>query len=185
MPGAPRLSAVTVDASDWRDVAQDVTTSGGRLLALWGTGDEFWDVDGTTGSLVRVTPLEHLEVSHAASEQTLRGYTPFVHEDDLAHFRATLQSLAKGEDESLDVVSREHRRNPSVLRHTASELRCARPDHLEPRASAHDRRGEIVQDTMCRQQGPSVRVLDRGSCAERVGARRIGERIGERSFHGR
>jgi ligand-binding sensor domain-containing protein/signal transduction histidine kinase len=75
-------------------------------LALWGTGDEFWDVDVTTGSLVRVNPLEHLEVSHAASEQTLRGYTPFVHEDDLAHFRATLQSLAKGEDESLDVVYR-------------------------------------------------------------------------------
>ncbi len=41
MPGAPGLRAIDVDASRWRDVAQDVAASGGRLLALWGgrTGD--------------------------------------------------------------------------------------------------------------------------------------------------
>jgi Ni,Fe-hydrogenase III large subunit/Ni,Fe-hydrogenase III component G len=38
MAGAPGLSTVTVEASDWRDAAQDVAVSGGRLLALWGTG---------------------------------------------------------------------------------------------------------------------------------------------------
>jgi Ni,Fe-hydrogenase III large subunit/Ni,Fe-hydrogenase III component G len=38
MAGAPGLSVVTVAASDWREVAQDVAATGGRLLALWGTG---------------------------------------------------------------------------------------------------------------------------------------------------
>jgi len=37
MPGAPGLRAIEVDVSAWRDVAQDVAASGGRLLSLWGT----------------------------------------------------------------------------------------------------------------------------------------------------
>jgi len=36
IPGAPGLRQVEVDASNWRDIAQDVAASGGRLLALWG-----------------------------------------------------------------------------------------------------------------------------------------------------
>jgi len=36
MPGAPGLRQIDVDASRWRDIAQDVAASGGRLLALWG-----------------------------------------------------------------------------------------------------------------------------------------------------
>jgi Ni,Fe-hydrogenase III large subunit/Ni,Fe-hydrogenase III component G len=41
MPGAQGLQTIEVDASAWRDIAQDVAASGGRLLALWGgrTGD--------------------------------------------------------------------------------------------------------------------------------------------------
>jgi Ni,Fe-hydrogenase III large subunit/Ni,Fe-hydrogenase III component G len=34
--GAPRASALEVDAQAWRNVAQDVAAGGGRLLALWG-----------------------------------------------------------------------------------------------------------------------------------------------------
>lgn len=41
MPGAPGLRTIDVAASAWRDVAQDVAASGGRLLALWGgRGDD-------------------------------------------------------------------------------------------------------------------------------------------------
>jgi Ni,Fe-hydrogenase III large subunit/Ni,Fe-hydrogenase III component G len=41
MPGAPGLRTIDVAASAWRDVAQDVAASGGRLLALWGgSGDD-------------------------------------------------------------------------------------------------------------------------------------------------
>ena len=36
MPGAPGLRHLDVAASAWRDIAQDVAASGGRLLALWG-----------------------------------------------------------------------------------------------------------------------------------------------------
>ena len=37
MPGAPGLRAVAVGPTAWREIAQDVAASGGRLLALWGT----------------------------------------------------------------------------------------------------------------------------------------------------
>lgn len=30
-------TALTIDAADWRDLAQDIAAAGGRLLALWGT----------------------------------------------------------------------------------------------------------------------------------------------------
>jgi Ni,Fe-hydrogenase III large subunit/Ni,Fe-hydrogenase III component G len=39
MPGAPGLRTVAVDPAAWRDLAQDVAASGGRLLALWGGRD--------------------------------------------------------------------------------------------------------------------------------------------------
>lgn len=71
-------------------------------MALWGTGDEFWDADLRTGQLVRINPLEHLRVSHEASETTLRGFTPFVHPDDLPAFAAALQAHAKGDSDDFD-----------------------------------------------------------------------------------
>jgi len=37
MPGAPGLRAIEVHPAAWRDLAQDVAATGGRLLALWGS----------------------------------------------------------------------------------------------------------------------------------------------------
>jgi ligand-binding sensor domain-containing protein/signal transduction histidine kinase len=75
-------------------------------LALWGTGDEFWDADMRTGSLVRVNPLEHLRVTHEANEHSLRGFTPFVHPEDVAGFGAALSAHVRGESDDFDYTYR-------------------------------------------------------------------------------
>lgn len=38
--GAPWLRALTVSHDQWREVAQDLAVAGGRLVALWASGDE-------------------------------------------------------------------------------------------------------------------------------------------------
>lgn len=75
-------------------------------MALWGTGDEFWDADLRSGQLVRINPLEHLRVTHEAPESTLRAYTPFVHPDDLPAFNAALQQHASGASDDFDCIYR-------------------------------------------------------------------------------
>ena len=50
-PGAPGVKAVRVPVGDWLNVARDVAASGGRLLALWGSGD------GTGSAVVRASYL--------------------------------------------------------------------------------------------------------------------------------
>lgn len=39
LPGGPGLRAIAVSAGDWLNVARDVAASGGRLLALWASGE--------------------------------------------------------------------------------------------------------------------------------------------------
>lgn len=75
-------------------------------LALWGTGDEFWNADLRTGELIRVNPLAHLQVTRDAREQTLSAYTPYVHPDDLPGFAAALRAHAQGESDDFDFTYR-------------------------------------------------------------------------------
>jgi signal transduction histidine kinase len=84
-----------------------LATSEERLkLALWGTGDEFWDADLRSGKLVRMNPLAHLRVTHEARENSLQGFTPFVHEDDLQGFSDALQAHAQGHTDDFDFTYR-------------------------------------------------------------------------------
>jgi signal transduction histidine kinase/ligand-binding sensor domain-containing protein len=76
------------------------------MLALWGTGDELWDIDLETGSFVRINPLQHLKVTHEAKENSLRAYSPYVHRDDLAAFNAAIVAHVKGETEFLEASYR-------------------------------------------------------------------------------
>jgi PAS domain S-box-containing protein len=76
------------------------------MLALWGTGDELWDIDLATGSFMRINPLQHLKVSHEAKETTLRAYAPYVHPDDLADFNAAIVAHVKGRTEFLESTYR-------------------------------------------------------------------------------
>ena len=84
-----------------------LATSEERLkLALWGTGDEFWDADLRSGQLVRMNPLAHLRVTHEARENSLQGFTPFVHEDDLKGFTDALAAHMQGYTEDFDYTYR-------------------------------------------------------------------------------
>jgi signal transduction histidine kinase/ligand-binding sensor domain-containing protein len=92
----------------------DLAVSEERLkLALWGTGDEFWDADMRTGRLVRVNPLQHLRVTHESKEESLRGFTPFVHPDDVRGFGDALSAHVRGVSDDFDYTYRsqdvEHR----------------------------------------------------------------------------
>jgi len=84
--------------------AQRVAEEGEQrlMLALWGTGDELWDIDLASGSFVRINPLQHLRVTHDAKENTLGAYAPFVHPDDLAEFNAAIVAHVKGDTEFLE-----------------------------------------------------------------------------------
>jgi ligand-binding sensor domain-containing protein/signal transduction histidine kinase len=87
-----------------RSRAQAVLTESEKRLAmaLWGTGDEFWDADLRSGELIRINPLEHLKVTHEASAPTLSAFTPFVHPDDLPGFTTALQAHASGASDDFD-----------------------------------------------------------------------------------
>jgi ligand-binding sensor domain-containing protein/signal transduction histidine kinase len=75
-------------------------------LALWGTGDEFWDADMRTGRLVRVNPLRHLRVTDECRELTFRELVPYVHEEDRDAFTGALRAHANGETPEFDTSYR-------------------------------------------------------------------------------
>src|SRR5512146_1184543 len=40
VPGAPGMRGIRVSRDQWRSAALDIATAGGRLAALWASGDE-------------------------------------------------------------------------------------------------------------------------------------------------
>jgi signal transduction histidine kinase/ligand-binding sensor domain-containing protein len=65
-------------------------------LALWGSSSELWDVDLTTGRMVRENRLEHLAANAEAVEETMQAYAPFMHPDDLEPFQEALRAHLRG-----------------------------------------------------------------------------------------
>ncbi|HSE13830.1 MAG TPA: two-component regulator propeller domain-containing protein, partial [Rudaea sp.] len=65
-------------------------------LALWGSGSELWDVDMSTGRMVRENKLAHLAANTEAADQTIESYRPFVHPDDIAAFNHALREHLHG-----------------------------------------------------------------------------------------
>ncbi|HET7845222.1 MAG TPA: ATP-binding protein, partial [Xanthomonadales bacterium] len=88
--------------------AQRVAEEGEQrlMLALWGTGDELWDIELASGSFVRINPLQHLKVTHEAKEHTLKAYAPYVHPDDVGSFNDAIVAHVKGETEFLEASYR-------------------------------------------------------------------------------
>jgi signal transduction histidine kinase/streptogramin lyase len=91
-----------------RERAQaELAASEERLkLALWGTGDELWDMDLRTGELFRENPLQHLEypdVRYVPDSNALRRY---LHRDDVAVFDKALLEQVKGLTDFVDVSYR-------------------------------------------------------------------------------
>jgi PAS domain S-box-containing protein len=79
-------------------------------LALWGTGDELWDLDLRNNRLHRENPLPQVGASIASVIDRANTLQDFIHPDDRAGFEQALRRLLRGENEHLDSVARV--RNP-------------------------------------------------------------------------
>lgn len=75
-----------------RDQVQErITLSEERLmLALTGSGSELWDIDLPSGRMHRENRMEHVAATADAAEQTVTGFRPFVHPEDLPAFEQRL-----------------------------------------------------------------------------------------------
>lgn len=135
-------------------------------LALWGTGDEFWDADLRTGALVRVNPLAHLKLSHDMPALTFAILLDHVHEDDRAGMTEALRRHLNGESPDLDTAYR--------LRDNDGQWRWLRSRGRSVERDAHGtplRMAGVTEDiTELREH---ARMLERVNQAleERVGQR--------------
>lgn len=71
-------------------------------MALWGSGSEMWDVDLRDGSLHHENRLAHIAANNEASEQSLAGYSQFLHDDDRAGFESALTQHLSGQSSSFE-----------------------------------------------------------------------------------
>lgn len=86
------------DSRREREAVQErVRLSEERLkLALTGSGSELWDIDLPSGRMHRENRMEHVAATAEAAQQTLDGFRPFVHPDDLAAFEIGLAEHLRG-----------------------------------------------------------------------------------------
>ncbi|MBZ0222072.1 MAG: PAS domain-containing protein [Dokdonella sp.] len=88
-------------------VQESIRLSEERLkLALWGSGSEMWDLDLRSGHMRRDNQLQHLAVSHEASEHSLAGYRPFVHADDIQRFENAFATHLRGQSAAFEASYR-------------------------------------------------------------------------------
>lgn len=81
--------------------------SGERLkLALWGSGSEMFDINLTDGSVHRDNRLPNIAASSEAKDQTLLGYRPFLHPDDVESFETALRAHLHGTTGSFEASYR-------------------------------------------------------------------------------
>jgi PAS domain S-box-containing protein len=75
-------------------------------LALWGTGDELWDIDLVTGELRRVNPLPHLAASRETYVANAASLRHTMHPEDIPEFDCRFAQHLKGESESFEITYR-------------------------------------------------------------------------------
>ena len=75
-------------------------------LALWGTGDELWDLDLRNNSMRRANPLPHVRAGAVEEVGDVRALTESVHPDDLPAFEAASRAVIKGHSDHLDIAYR-------------------------------------------------------------------------------
>jgi len=136
-------------------------------LALWGTGDEFWDADMRSGNLVRVNPLGHLRITQEVPEISLRQLVQYVHLEDQAVFTQALQVHASGDNVDFDCVYR--------LQHGDSSWRWMRSRGRTVKRDANDRPLRMAGVT---EDITELREYER--TLERVN-QQLEERVGERT----
>jgi ligand-binding sensor domain-containing protein/signal transduction histidine kinase len=80
------------------EVQERIKLSEERLkLALTGSGSELWDIELPSGRMHRENRLEYVAATNDAEEQSMAGFRPFVHPDDLAEFEARLAAHLQGQ----------------------------------------------------------------------------------------
>ncbi len=94
---AIRMVGTTFDISDLRASEQARRSSEDRLnLALWGSGDEIWDIDLVKGHVRRENRLESTELGSETQFPRLIDYMEFVHPADQGKLRDALIAHVKG-----------------------------------------------------------------------------------------
>jgi signal transduction histidine kinase len=87
--------------------ADHLRDSEARLkLALWGTGDELWDLDLVGRRMRRENPLRHLQVVETEGESDPSAMVAAIHPDDRAAVDRAMRAVIRGDSEHLDVVYR-------------------------------------------------------------------------------
>lgn len=93
--------------SERQRAQRDIAESEQRLkLALWGTGDELWDLDLTKGELRRQNPLELVATTEAELVGGADAMRALVHPDDLPAFDAAVVAHLAGEKSYLEASYR-------------------------------------------------------------------------------
>ena len=132
--------------TDWqrRELARDaIRMSEERLkYALWGSGGELWDVDLRTGTMLREHRLDHVAATHEALTNTIEGYRPFVHPEDLAEFDRAVATHIKEGTENFEVsyrtMDRTHREWRWLLTRGSVAERDARGHATRLVGTTHD-----------------------------------------------
>lgn len=85
----------------------EIAESAQRLkLALWGTGDELWDLDFIRGELRRQNPLDSTEGVGEETVVDIHSIRDQVHPEDLAAYDAAVAAYAAGTQEFIEVSCR-------------------------------------------------------------------------------
>lgn len=75
-------------------------------LALWGTGDELWDLDVKRREVRRLNPLDQPELGGQELVEQLGSMRDSVHPEDLARFDAAVETHLAGNADVLDLSYR-------------------------------------------------------------------------------
>jgi PAS domain S-box-containing protein len=95
---AQRMIGTTFDISDLRRNEERLAESENRLkLALWGSGDEMWDIDLRNGAIRRENPLAQTALGAELHFPRIADYLAFVHPLDQARVRDAFVRHIKGE----------------------------------------------------------------------------------------